>query len=132
MNCHILLEKKFFCFFQHKGGPLPKKINNFEAVFFCIFGPDNTLFILKNIIFAGNSTRALDWCINYYFLKKKFLIFLVRVFGYAEKKRKIFSFRQFIHQSKALVELIRTMLFLKLYIVSFALKRQKTEEKLTE
>ncbi len=87
---------------------------------------------LINNIIRLNSTRAIDWCINcHVWLKKKFDFFLViflKISRLHQKKSRIFFFNQtwqFIHQSIALVEFSRIMLFIKKFGLIYGQKCKK-------
>ncbi len=88
----------------------------------------------KNIIFRLNSTRAFDWCINcHIWIRKKFYsIFTIREDPYQKKSRKFFLTQlwQFIHQSKALVEFSRNMIFLNFFELISSQKNSQNSVKI--
>ena len=102
--------------------------------FLRFFWPEITSKKFKSNIFRLNSTRAIDWCINcHIWLRKKFYsIFTIRGDPYQKKSRKFFLMHiwQFIHQSIALVDFSRNVLFLNFFELISGQKNPKNSVKI--
>ena len=128
MNSEIIFrnlfnqKRSFFSDLRSKHDFLKRPIKRrIFTLFLGYFWPDFTPKKFKNILFRLNSTRAIDWCMNYHIpLWKNFgTFFTKREDPYQKKWREFFLIQiwHFIHQSIALVEFSRNMMFLNFFEV---------------